>query len=493
MSDKHQEIIIVKRRGGGHGDDHHGGVWKIAFADFMTAMMAFFLVLWIVNSTSKETRSSVAKYFNPVKLSETTPARKGLNDPKESDFDASAADKPAAADGKESKDKDKSADKAKDKDAKDAKETKDAKAAKDAKDKDKGKEAKDGKDKTSKDGKDGKDKQAGKPDPAPAAARPAKKATGPARLVERVATFEEGALFEDPQAILSDIVATDDGLPLSAGDATPDSAPPARIARGFQDPFEPIAPALGVSQVTEPAPGLRSQTRVATEGPAPKPPAQPVRAPAPAAPQAMEPRNPLEAAAAAPRPEDASKIAAVKPVEGKSGETKGASTDAASAPAKSGDAQRKEETRRDIEKQVRAAVAAQFGASTGPELSVKVVDDGVLVSLTDSLNFEMFAVSSSEPHPRLVKAVGDIASVIQKQPGRVVIRGHTDARPFKNAKSDNWRLSAARAQMAFQMLVRGGFDDRRLERLEGHAATHLRNTADPFAPENRRIELLLQI
>ena len=56
------EIIIVKRRGGGHDDGHHGGVWKIAFADFMTAMMAFFLVLWIVNSTSKETRSSIARW-----------------------------------------------------------------------------------------------------------------------------------------------------------------------------------------------------------------------------------------------------------------------------------------------------------------------------------------------------------------------------------------------------------------------------------------------
>src|SRR3954466_404241 len=83
-----QEIIIVRRRGYGDGDGHHGGVWKIAFADFMTAMMAFFLVLWIVHSTSKETRSSVARCFNPIKLADTTPARKGLNDPKDSDFDA---------------------------------------------------------------------------------------------------------------------------------------------------------------------------------------------------------------------------------------------------------------------------------------------------------------------------------------------------------------------------------------------------------------------
>lgn len=89
---EHNEIIIVKRRHGGDHDGHHGGAWKIAFADFMTAMMAFFLVLWIVNSTSKETRSSIARYFNPIKISDTTPARKGLQNPKEEDFEASSED-----------------------------------------------------------------------------------------------------------------------------------------------------------------------------------------------------------------------------------------------------------------------------------------------------------------------------------------------------------------------------------------------------------------
>ncbi len=58
-NDDHKQIIIVRRRSNGD-EGHHGGVWKIAFADFMTAMMAFFLVLWIVNSTSKETQASIA-------------------------------------------------------------------------------------------------------------------------------------------------------------------------------------------------------------------------------------------------------------------------------------------------------------------------------------------------------------------------------------------------------------------------------------------------
>lgn len=80
------EIVIIRRSHDDDHDAHHGGVWKIAFADFMTAMMAFFLVLWIVNSSSKETRSSIALYFNPVQLTNSTAARKGLQDPKKTGF-----------------------------------------------------------------------------------------------------------------------------------------------------------------------------------------------------------------------------------------------------------------------------------------------------------------------------------------------------------------------------------------------------------------------
>jgi chemotaxis protein MotB len=58
-------IIIVKRKKKG-GGGHHGGAWKVAYADFVTAMMAFFLVMWLVSSISKEQRAAVFDYFkNP--------------------------------------------------------------------------------------------------------------------------------------------------------------------------------------------------------------------------------------------------------------------------------------------------------------------------------------------------------------------------------------------------------------------------------------------
>jgi chemotaxis protein MotB len=84
MSDEEEpEIIFIRKRGGEGEEDHHGGVWKLAFADFMTAMMAFFLVMWIINSASKETKAAIVQYFNPVQLVDTNPAHKGLRDPQE--------------------------------------------------------------------------------------------------------------------------------------------------------------------------------------------------------------------------------------------------------------------------------------------------------------------------------------------------------------------------------------------------------------------------
>ena len=65
--DIEQPIIIKKVKKGGHG--HHGGAWKVAYADFVTAMMAFFLLLWLLNATTEEQKSGLADYFSPASVS----------------------------------------------------------------------------------------------------------------------------------------------------------------------------------------------------------------------------------------------------------------------------------------------------------------------------------------------------------------------------------------------------------------------------------------
>ncbi len=60
-----QPIIIKKKRISG-GEGHHGGAWKVAYADFVTAMMAFFMLMWLLNATTEQQRKGIADYFSPT-------------------------------------------------------------------------------------------------------------------------------------------------------------------------------------------------------------------------------------------------------------------------------------------------------------------------------------------------------------------------------------------------------------------------------------------
>jgi chemotaxis protein MotB len=70
-------IIIKKVKRVGHGG-HHGGAWKVAYADFVTAMMAFFLLLWLLNVTTDEQKRGIADYFSPASLARQTSGSGGI-------------------------------------------------------------------------------------------------------------------------------------------------------------------------------------------------------------------------------------------------------------------------------------------------------------------------------------------------------------------------------------------------------------------------------
>ncbi|MCB9949012.1 MAG: OmpA family protein [Rhodospirillaceae bacterium] len=72
-----QIIIIKKKKKGGH-DAHHGGAWKVAYADFVTAMMAFFLLLWLLNVTTDDQRQGIADYFDPSNIARATSGSGGV-------------------------------------------------------------------------------------------------------------------------------------------------------------------------------------------------------------------------------------------------------------------------------------------------------------------------------------------------------------------------------------------------------------------------------
>src|ERR1700753_1156379 len=70
-------VIIKKIKKGGHGG-HHGGAWKVAYADFVTAMMAFFLLMWLINTTTPEQKRGIADYFAPQSIAQTVSGSGGV-------------------------------------------------------------------------------------------------------------------------------------------------------------------------------------------------------------------------------------------------------------------------------------------------------------------------------------------------------------------------------------------------------------------------------
>jgi chemotaxis protein MotB len=68
MAGNERPIVIKKIKKGGHAG-HHGGAWKVAYADFVTAMMAFFLLMWLINTTTPEQKRGIADYFAPEAVS----------------------------------------------------------------------------------------------------------------------------------------------------------------------------------------------------------------------------------------------------------------------------------------------------------------------------------------------------------------------------------------------------------------------------------------
>jgi chemotaxis protein MotB len=408
----HGGIIIIKRKGG-RGEGHHGGAWKIAFADFMTAMMAFFLVLWIINASDKDTKTVIARYFNPVKLDNPSKAKKGLH-----------GGTSPPAEGKESK-----ADMASGQPAK----TKEAKEKK------------------------------GETPPSEAKAQSAQQD----RAEEEHAQQAEAQLFSSPYEALDRIaggVGQSAGASREFGDSDPQRLNGALSIDAFRDPFKPIGPGSPDDPVAFDADARNGRTADLEPGKTGQQ-EKPALKPLPGAPPALKPQE-KRAQGDAPKPAPAP----------------------AGGPAESGKTADGEK----IEKELKQQVAAALKSGAGPEIAAKQTKEGLLISLTDKLDFSMFAIGSARPAPELVRAMAAIAKIIKAKPGRIVVRGHTDARPYRNGAYDNWRLSSDRAQMAYYMLTRGGAEAARFERVEGYADRALRDPAHPLSAVNRRLEILIE-
>ncbi|PYE87692.1 flagellar motor protein MotB [Phyllobacterium leguminum] len=371
--ESNREIIIVRRGNNGDHDEHHGGVWKIAYADFMTAMMAFFLVMWLINAANEETKAAVASYFNPVKLIDKHSSRKGVEE-----IDSN--------EGKIRFENDKATEQG-------------TKVINDKK-------------------------------------------------TETPTENEERLMFKEPYAVLAEI-ANESGVlqnQSKAGEGGASIAGPLTGSEGgkaYRDPFNPDYWSNRTDDelfpvIAEPAP------------PAKTPKAEDVKAEKEAAPEAKQ----------------------IQPKESRNSAAKDA----------------------EVEKLAQEIAQATPAAKepNSPDITVVPAEGGVMIQLTDKMDYGMFAIGSAKPDRRVVEVMEKIAKIIAERKGDVIISGHTDARPFKSAAYDNWRLSTARAQMAYYMLVRGGLDEKRVLRVEGYADRQPKKADDVNAAENRRIDIFLK-
>jgi chemotaxis protein MotB len=360
---KQHELVIIRRRGGGEEAAHKGGVWKIAHADFMTALMAFFLVMWLITATDDKTITGVANYFNPMRLTDATTRPKGVF---------------TMEPGAEQEDSEK-----------------------------------------------GSSASAKQPGSRAAKGTDAKKNA-------------EAALFSDPLETL-DKLASQAGKEGSAA-AGKGSKTGHGTGEGFRDPFDP---------------DLR-----------------------------YDPSRQGEATAHASAKDEAAAAA---------GEDKSATNEKSDPVPPQSPASHEVDGDRgsaDLRRQIEESVK-KSGFTAIPGIDVRATDEGVLVTLNDQPGFEMFGIASASPKPELVVLMEKIGKILLARPEHIVLRGHTDGRQYRSGEYDNWRLSTARAQMAYYMLVRGGIPDARIDRIEGHADHALKIVEEPLAAENRRIEVLL--
>ncbi|MFT4003284.1 MAG: MotB family protein [Rhizobium sp.] len=431
------EIIIVKRHGGGDHEGGHGGAWKIAYADFMTAMMAFFLVMWLVNAANEETKASVASYFNPIKLADEKPTEKGLKKPVDQ------------AQGEKNQQKsDKPQDKPSD-----------------------GKSAKTGEDLTSTSGDQ--------------------------------TNYSEADFFENPYSVLAEIAqevgqqanvsAKGDGGAAQSGPATG-----ADGGQAYRDPFDPDFWTKQVQVSSASKKANEEQSAKSDQSPKGEVVALSKATAADTGQPADQPVTPEQQSTASEQKQAAGKAQgkqtqSQQPAKASGQSDASAPEDNAALPQGRDAAPTKAEQQqaKDLQQAIQAEIKGVAG-QLAEGLQVTAAEGGVLVTISDQSNDPMFNIGSAVPRREMVLAMEKIGKLLAARKGSILIRGHTDGRPYMvDGRNDNWRLSLDRAQSAYYMLTSGGLDEKRVVQVSGFADRRLKLPDDPFNDANRRIEILI--
>lgn len=125
-------------------------------------------------------------------------------------------------------------------------------------------------------------------------------------------------------------------------------------------------------------------------------------------------------------------------------------------------------------------------------MKVRMVNEGALIELVEGGDNFLFNVASSDLKPAAEKILQELAPMLARMPNRIEIHGHTDARPFAgNSKKTNWELSFERGDRARRVLEAAGIEKGKISSVLAHADTALYDPEQPYAPENRRLAILV--
>ncbi|WP_108662704.1 flagellar motor protein MotB [Acuticoccus kandeliae] len=468
MTPNKQELIILKRVEE-TAEAKKGGVWKIAHADFMTAMMAFFLIMWLVNATDEEIKKSIANYFNPMNLMSAPTDSRGIMDVEKD------AEPPVS--GEEEGD-------------------------------------------TSGTRPLGRDVPG---DGGVASGGNAEQGDNNHMDSAGILDATDGAAFNDPYAVMASAASdTTPEVPVQVDvpDSTQGTTGHTAVTESTRDPFDPAywqTTTPRVARTLRPGPADSADALppnatldVRDRRPTETPPPGPYAASTPDGTQdrpadsSVAASGPAQSALPLPPPPDTATTAQPVIVGPRSamaeaiiaafGDSATGTPDSMSGTVpEAPDSQTAESTppASPVEQAADEIRDALDGAAAA-EVDVTPGDGNVLISLTDDRAFSMFPIGSAAPTKEAVALFARVAGALASREGRIVVRGHTDARPFRSGTSDNWVLSFSRAHATKDALVTNGIPESRIARVEGLADREPTRPEDPFADQNRRIEILYE-
>ena len=147
----------------------------------------------------------------------------------------------------------------------------------------------------------------------------------------------------------------------------------------------------------------------------------------------------------------------------------------------------------ELRKELEAAIEkSQALAPFKDQLLIDLTPEGLRVQIVDRMNRPMFDLGSSSMKDYTVEVMHELGTLLSGTPHRIALAGHTDETPFQAPRGyGNWELSSDRANAARRALLEGGLDEARIARVVGLASSVPFDRADPRAPTNRRISIVV--